>query len=68
MSDANVYEVKKLKFGHKAFTNYSNLWIDCKLELGHWTEIEKANQDYIEEVVNKFRDYVGHFKIEDDKE
>ena len=65
MSDAKVYEVKKLKFGHKAFTNYSNLWIDCKLELGWWTETEKANQDYIDEVVDRFKEYVKGFKMDE---
>ncbi len=62
-----VYEVKKLKFGRKAFTNYSNLWIDCKLELGSWSQLEKANQDYIEEIVDKFRDYIKDFKYEDEE-
>ena len=61
MSDAKVYEIKKLKFGHKAFTNYSHLWIDCKLQLGSWTQMQKANQDYIEEIVEKFKEYIEQF-------
>jgi len=66
MEMTEVYEVKKLKFKHKAFTNYSNLWIDCVLELGSWSQLEKANQDYIEEIVDKFRDYVADFRFEDE--
>lgn len=63
-----VKEVKKLKFKHKSFTNYSNLWIDCVLELGSWSHMEKANQDYIEEIVDKFYDYVSNFEYRDDND
>jgi len=66
-SDAKVYEVTRLKFGHKAFTNFSNIWIDCKLELGCWTQLEKADHDYIEAVIKKFEEYVKKFKIREDE-
>jgi len=42
------------------------LWIDCVLELGSWSQLERANQDYIEEIVDKFRDYVADFRFEDE--
>lgn len=65
MNDAEVYEIKKIKFGRKRWTNFNNLWIDCQLQLGSWSEMEKANKDYIEEIVNKFKKYVSEFNIKE---
>ena len=65
---SDVYEIKKIKFKNKRFTNYSNLWIDCQLEVGTFSQNERANQYFIDDVLHRFRQHVAEFKFYVDRD